>query len=317
MSKHTIFLNGGLGNQLFQLMYGLKMSSRNPLMLDWSNSTKRFKVKSDPDLLLASFPRNVKTISARHDSILLSVAIRIFFHMSIQEGSYFKRKSTIKKVIILATLQYFAIRYRESVGISFGQKNYKIGKKGETNWLHFGYFQSAESISVEGEEFLARFVSENASSFLDSLNEESRISEPLVVHVRLGDYVDERQIGLLSENYFSDAIEYAITRFSFKEIWVFSDDEANCLSVIPSKYLSISKVKSTKGMTSEQALLALGFGKGYVLSNSTFSWFGAYLRREKTSFVLVPDPWFATLTYSDALIPSRWTKIPSSFRQIN
>ena len=314
MSKHTIFLNGGLGNQLFQFMHGLKVSSRHPLMVDWSNLVSPNKLRTDPELLSTNFPVNVKRIDSRHDSIFLYCAIKLFFHFTIQDASYFEKKSFLKKMLVETALRYFAERYGESVGVSLGQKSYTMGKKGEINWLHFGYFQSTESISVEGQEFLDKFVKENDSIFLQCLEEESRMSQPLVVHVRLGDYLNEKQIGLLSLKYFSEAIEFAVSSFSFNEIWVFSDDEANCLDVIPDKYLSICKIKSTVGKTSLQAILALRFGKGYVLSNSTFSWFGAYLRKDRTSVVLAPEPWFAHLLYDEALIPTQWTKIDSSFR---
>jgi len=51
-------------------------------------------------------------------------------------------------------------------------------------------------------------------------------------------------------------------------------------------------------------------GTGYVLSNSTFGWWAAYLARMEPKVVVVPDPWFKKIDEPLGLIPIGWTRIP-------
>jgi hypothetical protein len=48
-------------------------------------------------------------------------------------------------------------------------------------------------------------------------------------------------------------------------------------------------------------------GAGYVLSNSTFGWWGAFLSKTGNPRVVVPKPWFVTLEDPRQLNPEFWS----------
>jgi len=60
--------------------------------------------------------------------------------------------------------------------------------------------------------------------------------------------------------------------------------------------------------SSASTLEAMRFGRGYVIANSTFSWWGAYLSHTDHAEVIAPDPWFQGMDSPDSLIPRNWQK---------
>jgi len=55
------------------------------------------------------------------------------------------------------------------------------------------------------------------------------------------------------------------------------------------------------------------FGKGYIIANSTFSWWGARLSYEEEPDVIVPKPWFAQAEVPIDLIPSNWEELSAGY----
>ena len=47
-------------------------------------------------------------------------------------------------------------------------------------------------------------------------------------------------------------------------------------------------------------------GSGYILSNSTFGWWAAFLSKSENTNVVAPRPWFIALEDPSQLIPTTW-----------
>ena len=94
----------------------------------------------------------------------------------------------------------------------------------------------------------------------------------------------------------------------YKTAWVFSDEinEAR-------KYLQGLEIKEIRYIadvadSSAQTLEAMRLGKGYVIGNSSFSWWAARLSRNPGAKVIAPSPWFIGQKELEVLIPPNWVR---------
>jgi len=131
----------------------------------------------------------------------------------------------------------------------------------------------------------------------------------LCVHVRLGDYRVEPSFGVLPESYYDQAIVWMQSNLDFEKIWVFSDEPNSALDFIPKKFHKITEIVPKIGDSSVYTMELMRYCKGYVIGNSTFSWWGAYLSKTPESPVVSPKTWFHNIREPRYLIPKHWRRI--------
>jgi hypothetical protein len=176
-----------------------------------------------------------------------------------------------------------------------------------------GYFQSYKWASNPGVfKLLMQITPKNPSKiFLTSL-EEVKSQSPIVVHLRLGDYKNENGFGIPDPKYYVEAIQKLQLQISGAPIWYFSDEPElaeNYLKNHCPEGLWFSKDLSN----SCELLEIMRHGAGYVIGNSTFSWWGAFLRRNQGAPVIAPNPWFRTGSPVD-LVPQNWIEMDSGIK---
>jgi hypothetical protein len=314
MTTDIVFLNGGLGNQLFQLFYALDISSEEKLLLDWCSRSK----STYPEIFKLNLPDYVKTKSRRNSSTILSFFSRFFLHLSIQKEYANIFSKFLHHFIAILGVCYFSFRYRRLTGVKIGSRVFKLNVGSPQSVLHIGYFQTFRHVSrIPEQSRLDLFRNYLGSPKLMTIESAAKKENPLIIHVRMGDYANEPGIGQLSKEYFLRALKEYEATTQFQTIWVFSDDESNCLDLIPEEYVEFARVINTQDLESIEALLALRYGNGYIISNSTFSWMGAFLRKNRSSSVMAPSPWFAKIESNLDLFPPDWILVPSDFYSDN
>jgi hypothetical protein len=135
----------------------------------------------------------------------------------------------------------------------------------------------------------------------------------LVVQIRLADYRDNQSIGLLKRDYFSEAISTAWDSGSYNTIWLFSDEIFLAKQYIPKELDSFLSTPEAQFNDPLDVLEAMRLGHGYVISNSTFGWWGARLSYEPEPQVIYPSPWFSKLPQPKLNVPSTWTPLQAQF----
>jgi hypothetical protein len=185
-------------------------------------------------------------------------------------------------------------------------------KEGFFNTYFIGYFQSyrwLESLS-ETRELNVRLI--NPSDEIDYFRKLAQAENPLVVHVRLGDYLSEGGFGTLGENYYARAITNAMNSGNFGKIWLFSDDPKGALERLPANLDLEIRIMPDFSDSPASTLEVMRLGKGYVIANSTFSWWGAALSYELKPLVIYPYPWFKSMDSPLDLVPPHWLPVSTA-----
>jgi hypothetical protein len=175
-----------------------------------------------------------------------------------------------------------------------------------------GYFQTYMFVERFRENLVDELKIRTASRWFHETLIEMKLKRPIVVHVRGGDYVQNKdKIGMLSAEYYLNAITRARELFPHQEIWVFTDDLYHATHLL--EQLTIPNVRIVKphiNSTPAESLVLISYGVANVISNSTFSWWGAYAGNPER-VVYAPSKWFKNLEDPSKLIPPSWITIES------
>jgi hypothetical protein len=146
------------------------------------------------------------------------------------------------------------------------------------------------------------------SEELTSLTESADQEEPIVIHMRFGDYRLENSFGLLTPKYYQESVRELWESGLYKTLWVFSDEIDEARKYLQGVDINEIRYISDVANSSAQTLEAMRLGKGYVIGNSSFSWWAARLSRNQNAKVIAPTPWFIGQNEPIELIPPNWVR---------
>ena len=181
------------------------------------------------------------------------------------------------------------------------------------------YFKNIEDLIRNDFEFKDEILNPCKEIFDDLKNS-------IFLHVRRSDYISSQvHHPLCSLQYYENALKH------FDEsspVLVFSDDIEWCkdqelfssdrfmLSEYQEKYPQKSDTNDGKQNALipyfDLCMMTLCFGG--IIANSTLSWWGAWLIKNPTQPIIVPDPWFGpgyNHYIMDDLLPKNWIKVES------
>jgi hypothetical protein len=134
-----------------------------------------------------------------------------------------------------------------------------------------------------------------------------------LVHVRLGDYLSNGDFGLLSPSYFVKQIEKQNGNIGMPTL-VFTNDK----NKLKEMNLGLSKQASQldENLSSAEILTLCSYASNFVISNSTFSWWAAYLSGRVGVDVIAPEPWFRNTNSPVELVPPHWVRSRAHYLEL-
>jgi hypothetical protein len=133
------------------------------------------------------------------------------------------------------------------------------------------------------------------------------------VHVRRGDYVTNpvasAVLGACSPNYYIQAMESLSARVPGVQYFVFSDDTPWVREVLLPRCPKMRVVENNRGDHSYNDLRLISLCRHHIIANSSFSWWGAWLREDKEGIVIAPRRWFASGPDDHGVVPADWERI--------
>ena len=149
---------------------------------------------------------------------------------------------------------------------------------------------------------------------LEALLEDIDKGPAVALHVRRGDYLTtERDLHFVcTDAYYAQALRYVRDRMSGARVFVFSDDPEWCRT----RYATDARVVDLAASKAEPALdlHLMSRCRHHVISNSTYSWWGAWLAAHPGQIVCTPERWFNDDAMNAAAmrdtVPAAWQRIP-------
>jgi hypothetical protein len=185
----------------------------------------------------------------------------------------------------------------------FGYK--PINPSWETSVEFFGYFQSNKNFLGYDDQIIELFQpTEEFINKVKTLYPEINNERTISLHIRRGDYVSISHIHpVIDKTYIDEAIRQ---NGYYDTIFIFSDD-----TDWVRQNLTYNNQIVVSGLENYEELWLMSLCKNNIISNSTFSWWGAFLNKNINKNVYTPSIWFGPAgeyNWEDIYIES-WTKI--------
>lgn len=306
--KIIVQLLGGLGNQMFQYAFGRVLSLRTgaPLLLDKTlleehrpgvHTTNR-NYALDIFTLEANFARRGDV--RRYHPFGTGKPGKALFHL---------RKRLAGAGLLPARLGPAEMVRETSFRFDPAMLDAKPPLYTAGLWQSWKYFEEHKTQILQ--DFTFRHALGDAG---EALARRLGKAGSVILHIRRGDYVSVAQnaelLGFVGMDYYRRAIEHVRGLIDEPRFFVFSDDLEWCRRELPQFGLDVDYVDlpAPAGMPQHAFEMQLmSRGVNFVIANSTFSWWSAWLAGAGASNVVAPARWFAdsSVDASD-LLPPQW-----------
>jgi len=248
-------LSGGLGNQLFQVAAACHLKLQNiEVALDPIENDLNGYRKTEVSELSKEIGLNLIQRSPMAKAFIKIIGIRKIIHLLILKDSY---------------------KESEPFGIL------EINQSNPPKRV-LGYWQNKQ-------------MALHVKNYLDDKNDREIKANQLAIHVRRGDYLElaHQLHGALHGDYFLAATKSIIEHKKIDKIAIFSDSINQVMEESWVGLLPDIEIEFRQNSDPWDSLLEMSSFEMIICSNSTFSWWAAFLNNNKT--IVLPDHWFRNL----------------------
>lgn len=296
----TVKLQGGLGNQMFQYALGRVLAERN-----------KDRLQLDLTFLLDRTPKR--------DFIFRDYDLDIF-----QASPHLTLLSRIATKFPIPFLLYLVSRLITTLKAAFALQKYVTERSltfhpevlhATGNIYLDGYWQS-EKYFRGFEDLLRRdfCLKDVPSDDVSQMQLQISSTTSVCVNVRRGDLVtlprSARIHGFVGPEYYRRGIEAIATRFKDIRIFVTSDEIEWCIQNLRFDFPTVYLGHKYEGRKFGDYLRLMSACRHFLIPNSSFAWWAAWLGRADDKIVITPIAWFKEKTLSSSdLIPEDWIAI--------
>lgn len=302
---YIVKLKGGLGNQMFQYAFGRALASQTGVSVKFDLTYYR---KGPPKPFLTFGLDNLNCKIREADDSDVSKCVRFG-----SRGRRIAESVGYQYPVVLSHLlkYHYEVQHptmRTRFGIPqrwrFEPRVFDTARSG----FFDGYWQTEKYFASITEELRREFTIKS-----DLVGENRRTAEKIddrsavALHVRRGDYVEENNA--LPASYFERAISEIGDTLTDPHVFVFSDDINWTKRELDIHYPE-TYVTHNDSETDYEDVRLMRLCDHNVISNSTFSWWGAWLNESDGQRVVAPGYWYdGQRTVDLDVVPDRWTVI--------
>jgi len=285
-------LAGGLGNQMFQYAMGFSLAKRTGIPVLYSSTFSQYSYS--PTTIESVFNLDIEWCGLND----------IQSCIGLLRSSAFARRLLGKASRI--TKRQFGSKFKAE--IFEGYEEITIPDFTTNYYLH-GYWQSELYFDTDFSELKDKFTFREKRFVHEISPDISENDTKIGIHLRRGDYITNtrasKKLGTPANQYYVDAIMRLRGKFMKSKIIVFSDDidwaKDFLFPLFDEIYFS-----DLPGSTASSDMQMLSQCDHFVLSNSTFGWWSAYLATNPDKIVITPENWFIDGSYDRDIVPTSW-----------
>jgi hypothetical protein len=279
---------GGLGNQLFQYSFGrsIALSQNKRLILDLS-FYKNSLIDYSNNMIMRKSKYQLTNFNLDNDITLTKNCYKFSYRFFKYLLNYFP--NYIKK-------KFFITKKFEIKNFYFEKNLFKIDniKKNlnKQSCYYIGYWQSTEYFkkfekNIKSELRLIS-VSSSAKKFIKKIDQNF-----VAIHIRGGDTLIDDNTVTPERKFYTKTIKLIKKKNGNIKFHIFTDDVEYSKKIIFSSNIKNFKIiSSSKKFTDLEEFHILQNYKFVIISNSTFSWWAAYLNNIKKSKIYAPKIWY-------------------------
>jgi len=275
-------LKGGMGNQMFQYALGKHLSLKRSCPLRLDLIFMKYDKLKDYELDKLNISNNKKTHFFEE---IIYYMINIF-HRLFPFYKYIRQKSRRFNSQILKDAT--PILYLDGY------------------WQSEKYFEGISEIIREEFKITTKINKQN-----EEMLKEIQENDSIAIHLRRRDYVSVPQIkeklGACSMNYYKKGIKLIEKKIENPRYFIFSDDiewvKQNFTLVENPVFMDINSYE--KGY---EDLRLMRNCKHFIIANSTFSWWAAWLSENEEKIIIAPKNWIQSQSDGD-IVPESWIRI--------
>lgn len=218
--------------------------------------------------------------------------------------------------IILEKLSFLKITSRHihfSKNIGFEDLDNKINRLKFLN----GHFQTNYYIEKS---IISDLIVRDIKLYLNSnftLYLNYTLDSAISIHIRRGDYLLEKNnyFGILSDDYYIRSLKTMSSLIEYNKIYLFSDSRISreFKDKIKANFKNLEIIDINELDIDDISTLAFLIRfSSYIISNSTYSWWGAYLGN-RIKIVTAPSIWFKNHVDPEKLYPLSWETVESTW----
>lgn len=276
----TVYFQGGLGNQMFQYAAGRAVAERLGTGLRFDTSWYHYPVKRR--FMLQDFGIKAPTVKSP-----LSFVTNLVFKKPFSE--------------LMRTMPVY-----RAEGYVFDPSVFEVADPS----ILVGFFQSEkyfkpiENIIRSDFSFQQLPYDPMTDRWLNRIKDTCSVA----VHVRRGDYLNHPKLNVCTEAYFRRAIDRMKRECDNARFYFFSDDLDWCrLTFQGREFIFCDAVATDASPIRDMQLMARC--RHHILSNSSFSWWGAWLGCNADQIVIAPEKWLDCEENTNDIPCEEWLRL--------
>lgn len=282
----------GLGNQMFQyaLARGLSLKLGAPFRLDLTFYKRQALTPDARAYCLGHF--NIQNVIASDEEI----------HHFVRPSFLRRRLRQLEQ----AVLPWYKREFIPESSRAFDPKIFRIRKQVYLAgyWQKEDYFRHAEN-EIRNDFRFKNPPDIRNSGLIKNINEVNSVS----LHIRRGDYLTNNfavnNFEKCDLEYYQAAVDHIAKKTADPSFFVFSDDISWAMDNLKLKY-PVTFIDEYNKDQPHEDLRLMSQCRHFIIANSSFSWWGAWLGSYDGKIVIGPKKWFKN---GDHTLPEKWVRL--------